>query len=145
VRRKYNLSSGQGALLRSETEIDRASRQVQKWKEVYQRGWRALRNLEADQEDLSVDHPSKQLLALRDEDCIMLSEWLDDHQFWREGGEMAAAAAEAKGGGRKELPWFWKMQFQAPEMADEVSETVMNWANDGELRRRTCNIIKLTY
>jgi len=133
IRRKYRLASGQGALLRSETEIDRAGRQVRKWKEVYQRGWRALKELEGSQGTLADDDQGKPLLELRESDCVMLSDWLDDHRFWRQEGEMAEAAAGSKGGGRKELPWFWKMQFKAPDHRDdEVGEVVANWANDGE-------------
>jgi len=133
VRRKYKLASGQGALLRSETEIERAGRQVRKWKDVYQRGWRALKALEQGRADPTAADPGKPLLELQDAECIMLSDWLDEHRFWRQEGEMAEATAAAKGGGRKELPWFWKMQFKTTDQEDdEVGEVVANWANDGE-------------
>ena len=134
VRCKYHLASGQGALLRSETEIERAGRQVQKWIEVYKRGWCALNALNTDQGVLSKDHPSLQLQELHDTDCIILSEWLDEHRFWREQGEMAEGAAADKGRGRRELPWFWKIQFESPVDEDgEVGDAVKDWANDGEL------------
>jgi len=81
IRRKYKLASEQGALLRSETEIDRVGRQVLKWKEVYQRGWRALKELEGSRGELMADDPGKLLLELRDADCVMLSDWLDEHRF----------------------------------------------------------------
>ena len=134
VRRKYQVASGQGALLRSETEIHRAGCQVKKWKEVYSRGWRALNELKADQIDFPDTHPSKQLQELKDSDCVMLSEWLDEHRFWHDQGEMAESAAAEKGKGKRELPWFWRMQFERPEGEEDdgVGEAVQSWANDGE-------------
>jgi len=132
VRQKKRLASGQGPLLRSETEISRAGRQVQKWKVVYQRGWEALTRLREGSESFGMEIQLRPLRELRDEDCIMLSEWLDDHRLWRERGEIAEVEAREKGGGRRELPWFWKTQFENGEDTGMLLTTVQTWTEDGE-------------
>ena len=132
VRRKYRLASGQGPLLRSNTEIDHASRQVQKWQEVYKRAYTALTNLRQIGKETAMEDAWSCLQELQDTDCIMLSEWMENHKFWKEKGERAEAAAAQKGQGRQELPWFWKFQFKGKkDGSDLIDKTVEDWATDG--------------
>ncbi|KIJ52305.1 hypothetical protein M422DRAFT_776014 [Sphaerobolus stellatus SS14] len=128
IRRKYRLASSQEVLTRSESEIDRAARQVKKWQEVYNRTWNALKELREGSADMGMENAWAQLRGLKDEDCIMLSEWLEEHRFWKEQGEIAEAAAAEKGKGRRELPRFWKIQFKTQEDRDVIDETVEEWA-----------------
>ena len=135
IRKKRRMAGGQGILLRSEAEITRAGRHIKKWREVYKRSWKALTCLLDTNPDLGSEESWTRLQELKDEDCIMLSQWIDDHRLWQEKGERAEAAASEKGKGKRDLPWFWKMQFPAAEtstsLSDNVHSAIETWTNDG--------------
>ena len=131
VRRKYKLAGGQPVLTRTEAEINRAGQHVEKWKEVYNRAYEALKRLHQGDTTSTSEEVWKLLKPLQDGDCVMLSEWMEDNRFWREHGEQTEARAAERGGGRKELPWFWKMQFKEGS-EDEIDTAVSQWATDSE-------------
>ncbi|KIJ29007.1 hypothetical protein M422DRAFT_269618 [Sphaerobolus stellatus SS14] len=124
VRRKHD-SSGQSALLRSEAEIERAQRQVDKWAEVYERAWDAMDSLRDANENGC--HDSRLKVLNRGRDLIMLSKWLDEHRLWRERGEVAEAASAKRGEGHQELSWIWKVEFQMGTSSDAVDQAVHGW------------------
>ncbi|KIJ35186.1 hypothetical protein M422DRAFT_262561 [Sphaerobolus stellatus SS14] len=138
VRRKYKMAGGQGMLLRSESEIQWAQKQVQKWAEVYCRAWQAMGRLR----DLGDDggtslsngnHGRGKLQQLTDSDLVMLSEWMDEHRLWREKGEIAEAEASKKGKGRRELPWLWKLEIEVTTNMvghDQVVDAVDKWTTE---------------
>ncbi|KIJ39701.1 hypothetical protein M422DRAFT_257526 [Sphaerobolus stellatus SS14] len=96
--------------------------QVEKWAEVYQQSWKAMGRLR--EKGADGNHGRGRLEALTAGDLIMLSEWMDDHRLWREQGEIVEAAAAKKGKGCKELPWLWKLEFEANTSRDKVAEAV---------------------
>ncbi|KIJ30954.1 hypothetical protein M422DRAFT_267475 [Sphaerobolus stellatus SS14] len=126
VRQKHT-NAGQAALLRSETAIERAQRQVDKWAEVYERAWDAMESLR--EGDTNQRHDNGRLKFLnRGRDLIILSKWLEEQKFWRERGEVAEATAARKGEGRQELSWIWKVEFQvgtAPDMIENAVQGLM--------------------
>ncbi|KIJ28700.1 hypothetical protein M422DRAFT_270002 [Sphaerobolus stellatus SS14] len=125
VRKKYQGVGGQYALLRSETEIARAQVNVDKWAEVYRRAWNAMGRLVEEGPD--GNHGRGRLQKLNKDDLVMLSQWMEDHRFWREKGEAEETAAANKGKGRKELPWIWKIEFDVEVTVDRVKEAVEKW------------------
>jgi len=133
VRQKVRLSSGQGPLLRSESEINRAGRQVQKWKEVYQRAWKALNRLRDNGPMYEMEEELRVLRELKEEDCIMLCEWVEEQRTWQKLGQRAEVAARENVGGRRDLPWFWKIQFDiSGDDLGSVDGAVKNWTSDSK-------------
>ncbi|KAF8573049.1 hypothetical protein K439DRAFT_1625336 [Ramaria rubella] len=130
VKRKYRTAGGQGMLTRSEADIQRASCQVKKWKEVYQHAWRALERLRGDEVIDERNIAWLQLQPLDDCDCIMLSQWLEEDHFWHMKGEMAEAEAAKRGGGRRELPWIWKMEFDLRPTSEGVLGAIEGWTTE---------------
>ncbi|KIJ45389.1 hypothetical protein M422DRAFT_251162 [Sphaerobolus stellatus SS14] len=147
VRRKRELASGQGVLTRSESAIARAGMQVNKWKEVYRRSRKAMIRLKG-----SVDSIDPKLKNLRDDDCIMLSKWMEQHRYWQSQGERAEAEAVDSGnGGRTELPWIWKMN-QPVEGNDSIAQAIqgctseairLEWVHAQASRNRFLEELKL--
>jgi hypothetical protein len=124
VRRKYEAASGQPMLLRSNEAIERSERQVSKWKETYKRARRAIVNLKGDCDTL------KHLKELREEDCITISAWMEEHRYWITQGERAEVEAAQDGGGRTPLPWIWKMALPESE-GGSVTLAVQGMTNEG--------------
>ncbi|KAF8586340.1 hypothetical protein K439DRAFT_1615179 [Ramaria rubella] len=124
---KYRTAGGQGMLTRSEAEIQRASRQVKKWKEVYQCAWRALEQLWGNEVIDKCNISWLQLQPLDNCDCIMLSQWMEEDRFWCAKGEMAEAEAAKRGGGRRELPWIWKMECDLGPTSGGVLGAIEGW------------------
>ena len=141
VRQKVTLSGGQGLLLRFETEIDCAGRHVQKWREVYPRAWKALNRLWEDGPEYGMESKLRVLRELENEDCIMVSEWMEENRIWRKEGECAEAeaAARAQKGGRREVPWFWKIQFDIKgDDVNDIKGAVRNWTTNGKNSQQFC-------
>ncbi|KIJ30996.1 hypothetical protein M422DRAFT_267414 [Sphaerobolus stellatus SS14] len=130
VRRKYKVAQGQSTLLCSETHIQRAQRQVDKWAEVYRRAWVAMGKLQDPGED--GNHGRGRLKCLTHDDLVMLSAWMEQHRLWKEKGEVAQASAAKKGEGRKDLPWIWKLEFETSETLDQdiMGRAVDKWTNE---------------
>ncbi|KIJ27639.1 hypothetical protein M422DRAFT_271180 [Sphaerobolus stellatus SS14] len=128
VRKKYQLVGGQHALLRSETEISRAQKYVEKWAEVYRRAWDAMGRLAREGPD--GNHGRGELEKLKGDDLVMLSQWMEEHRYWRERGELEEAAAAKQGKGRKDLPWIWKIEFDVEVTRNRVLEAVEKWTAD---------------
>jgi hypothetical protein len=133
VKRKYKTGGGQRALTRSEADIGKAGRQVTKWKEVYQRCWRALERLRGAEAISEHEKAWLQLRELKDGDCVMLSEWIEEHRYWRDQGERKEAAAASKGKGRQELPWIWKLEFELGDaILGGVDGAIEGWTEEGK-------------
>lgn len=126
VRRKYNLASGQKVLTRSEAAIDRAASHVRKWREIYKRCRSAVIQLKGEK------NVPKQYQILKDSDCVMLGEWLDEHTFWQTEGQCAEFKAGTDSQGRRELPWIWKMNFEGIVNPDELTKAVDEWSEEGK-------------
>ncbi|KAF8575716.1 hypothetical protein K439DRAFT_1623383 [Ramaria rubella] len=127
---KYRMAGGQGILTRSEANIQRASHQVKKWNEVYQHAWRALERLRGDEVIDERNISWLQLQPLDDCDCIMLSQWMEEDRFWHTKGEMADAEAAKRGGGCRELPWIWKMEFDLGLTSEGVLGAIEGWTTE---------------
>jgi len=127
VSAKYNSGGGQRMLTRSEAEIHNAQKQVEKWKEVYQRAWKAMGKLQG----VGREDSSGKLQELTNDHLIMLAEWMDEHRYWREQGETAEARAAREGQGRRELPWIWKMEFPVHASQDHIDKAVDEWTDEG--------------
>ncbi|KAF8508051.1 hypothetical protein BU17DRAFT_100086 [Hysterangium stoloniferum] len=110
----------------------RATSQVQKWKEVYQRSYKALEHLRGNTQIPETNSTWSQLKELSDSDCIMLSEWMDDHRTWGKRGEMAEAKAASGGKGKRELAWFWKLEvtFNDESSPNEIRGAVDRWTTE---------------
>ena len=130
VKRKYNSADGQRTLLRSETEICRADKVVRKWAEVYRRNWEALGRLREPGDHN--DHGRGILKELKEDDLVMLSSWMDEHRHWQVKGETSEGIAAKKGGGKRELPWIWKLEFGRDVSGDEVKIAVDEWTTEGK-------------
>jgi len=79
------------------------------------------------------------LRELNDEDGIMLLEWMEENWIWRKEGERAEAAAREQGGGRRSVPWFWKIQFDIwGDDIDSIKGAVRNGTTDGRNSRHIC-------
>jgi hypothetical protein len=128
VRAKHNNANGQAQLLRSNSEIERAEKLVSKWKEVYRRSWQAMGKLRG----LGKEDDSGRLKPLLDSDLLMLSDWLDEHRFWQEKGEVAAADAAKKGNGRRDLPWIWKMEFDVTSPISVIDASIQTMSTEGK-------------
>lgn len=137
VRQNYNKANdhGHSVYTRSRGEIEKATRQVQKWKEVYQRSYKALEHLRGDAPILVTEKSWLQLKPLSDSDCIMLSEWLEDHRQWQRSGEIPESCAASRGKGKKRLAWFWKLEFTFDDGGtggDNIQNAVDGWTAEGE-------------
>jgi len=136
IRKKRRVEGGQGVLTRSESEIGRAGRHVKKWLEVYKRSWQALTHLRDTNPSLGMEESWMRLQELKDNDCIMLSTWMDEHKIWREKGERAESNSREMGQGKRDLPWFWKMQFPtaatSTSLSDGVYTAIEMWTTDGQ-------------
>jgi hypothetical protein len=63
----------------------------------------------------------------------MLSVWMEHHRYWQTQGERAEArAAEMERGGRRELPWIWKMNMPE-DVDDSILEVIEGHTSEGEL------------
>lgn len=138
VRRNYGKANdhGHSVYTRSQGDIEKATRQVQRWKEVYQRSYRALERLRAGMPIPVTNLAWLQLKPLTDSDCIMLSEWMEDHHIWQRSGERQEAYAASRGEGKKELAWFWKLEFQFDDAGicrDDIKNAVDTWTTEGEI------------
>jgi len=128
IQGKYTSGGGQRSLTRSESDIGKAQKQVDKWKDVYRRAWGALGKLRGEGHEDSTG----MLRRLEDDDLVMLSQWMEDHRYWREEGEAAEARAGQRGEGRRTLPWIWKNEFPIHMSGDTLDEAVEKWRTDGE-------------
>ena len=134
VQTKYGSQYGRGqqASTRSEAQIGKATKQIRKWKEVYRQAWAALERLRGTDAIPANDLAWRQLRPLTDDDCVMLSDWLEHDRYWRSCGESAADKAARQGRGRRALPWLWKAQFDIDiEVADGVEDAVEQWTDEG--------------
>ncbi|KIJ40674.1 hypothetical protein M422DRAFT_256369 [Sphaerobolus stellatus SS14] len=100
--------------------------------QVYKRAWEVLGRLSDGVSQYGMEDSQRQLQELKEDDCVMLSEWMEEHRFWRAQGELAEAQASGKGKGRRELPWFWKIHIQGNPQKDidEIDASIAAWATD---------------
>ena len=119
---------------RSQAEIQKATQQVEKWQEVYQHTYEALELLRGKEPIPESETAWLQLKHLRDSDCIMLSEWMEDHHLWQKSGEIQEARAGSRGKGKIELAWFWKLEFKFDGGigGSEVQDAVDGWTGEGK-------------
>jgi hypothetical protein len=133
IHQKYKNAGSQGALTGSESQVDRATRHVLKWQQVYKRPWEALGRLSDGRSQYGMEGSRQQLPELKEDDCVMLSGWMEEHRFWRAQGELAESQASEKGKGRRELPWFWKIHIEGnPQKdTDDIDGSIAAWATNG--------------
>ncbi|KIJ28984.1 hypothetical protein M422DRAFT_269683 [Sphaerobolus stellatus SS14] len=97
----------------TEEEIQKVEGHVKKWRKV----WR---------KPIPEEHRAWwQLRQLRQEDCVMLLEWMADLAYWKAMGERRAAEAREHGSGPRELPWIWKIELDLEGESDEEIEGVV--------------------
>ncbi|KIJ36148.1 hypothetical protein M422DRAFT_261475 [Sphaerobolus stellatus SS14] len=99
--------------------IQRAGKQVDKWMEVYWNSQKAMIQSRGSKEPIE-----GKLHVLHDDDCVMLSKWMEQHRYWQTQCQRAEAEAAADSiGGRTELPWIWKMNYP-DKINDVIAEAI---------------------
>ncbi|KIJ42046.1 hypothetical protein M422DRAFT_254736 [Sphaerobolus stellatus SS14] len=71
----------------------------QDWQQVYKRAWEVLGRLSDGVSQYGMEDSQWQLQELKEDDCVMLSEWTEEHRFWRAQGKLAEAQPSEKGKG----------------------------------------------
>jgi hypothetical protein len=110
VRERY-AGHGYTISTRTTSEIKRAECNVSKWRAIYTNAWNALERLRDGKPIPSKEMLWRKLRPLQNEDCIMLSEWLESQRYWQEQGERQAEIASRQKKGPKPIPWIWKLEY----------------------------------
>ncbi|KIJ53279.1 hypothetical protein M422DRAFT_242423 [Sphaerobolus stellatus SS14] len=129
--RRRRLNPGYSVATRAESEIKKVEGYVKRWRKVYEWVWNALEALRGDKE-IPREHLAWRVLApLTSKDCIMLSEWMADHAYWKGMGERKSAKAAVEGEGPKALSWIWKVELDLEgESMQGVEGAVEDWTNE---------------
>lgn len=112
VQKGHKWSKGSKEDQDTEASVSRSEKHCKRWKHIYRRNYACLERLREGCGDRRCPADLLgRLQELKNEHCVMLSSWLEEHRDRLAVGEVQTAKNEEKGAPRLEVPWIWKLEF----------------------------------